>query len=142
MNIVNNFANNLKNLRQQNNLTQSELGNKLDITKQIISNYENGKKLPNLYTVIKISNYFNCSIDSLVYNGTEINTSNLDEIYDINNTKICKGLESTYKSLEKLSQELTKLNKESYRIIYQSNKTIELITNLNKEDAPNNFLND
>lgn len=79
-NIIINFGNNLKNLRTENNITMQELSDKLGLSRQIISNYENGRKLPNLYSLVQISRFFNCSIDSLIYENTDIDISSLIEV--------------------------------------------------------------
>lgn len=79
-NIIINFGNNLKNLRKENNITMQELSEQLGLSRQILSHYENGKKLPNLYSLIQISRFFNCSIDSLIYANTDIDISTLIEV--------------------------------------------------------------
>lgn len=63
----NNFSNNLKFLRKNNNLSQSDLAKELGIARSTISCYENSANEPDLYTLIKLSKFFNCSIDSLVF---------------------------------------------------------------------------
>lgn len=61
----------IKNLRQQKNITQTELGNYLDVQKSTISMYENNKSNPDLETIKKIANYFNVTVDYLLGNETE-----------------------------------------------------------------------
>ena len=63
---MNNFGNRLKTLRQQNNLTQSQLSRKLGLTKSVISAYETGIRLPSYDVLIHISKIFNVSIDYLL----------------------------------------------------------------------------
>ena len=75
-----NFSKNLIALRQKNNLTQNELANKLGITRQTLSNYENGTRLPDLLILSKLALTFNCSIDNLVFNNLNKNKN----IFDIN----------------------------------------------------------
>lgn len=72
MNLENNFSYNLKTLRKSNNLTQKDLGEKIGLTKQAISYFEKGTRMPDLYTTIKIANFFNCSIDSLIFSESKI----------------------------------------------------------------------
>ena len=60
------FAYNLKNYRKKNNLTLSELSDKLQISRTALSGYEKGVNEPNLYTLFKIASLMNCSIDELV----------------------------------------------------------------------------
>lgn len=64
----NNFSKNLRYLRIQQNMTQTDLGYILNVTHQTISNYENNSRLCDLDTLIRISEYFNVSIDELLKN--------------------------------------------------------------------------
>lgn len=77
-----NFANNLKNLREKNNLTQSKLSKILDISRQAIYSYEQGKATPSIDILEKLTEIFNCSLDSLIFTETTLNTS---KFTDINN---------------------------------------------------------
>lgn len=72
------FSENLKYLRLKNNLSQAQLAKEIGITRQALSKYELGVSDPNLYTLIKISNYFNCSIDSLVFDSVTLNRNDLN----------------------------------------------------------------
>ena len=56
---MNYFGVRLKYLRMQDNLTQSELGNALEIAKSTISMYESGKREPDFETIEKFADYFN-----------------------------------------------------------------------------------
>lgn len=56
----------IKNLRQKFELTQEQLANKLNIAPSTIGMYEQGRRTPNLDTLIKISNIFHISIDMLL----------------------------------------------------------------------------
>lgn len=62
-----NFPEKLKKLRLSNNLTQSQLTEILETTKQAISAYESGKIAPSLNSLIKLSENFNISLDYLVF---------------------------------------------------------------------------
>jgi len=60
------FGNRLKSLRIDSDLTQEELANILHINRSTLSNYENIGREPNYTLLIKISDYFNVSIDYLL----------------------------------------------------------------------------
>lgn len=53
-------------LRKQNRLTQSEIAEKLYITQNGYSNYENGKTEPNIETLCKLADLYNVTLDYLV----------------------------------------------------------------------------
>ena len=57
---------NIKNIRKKNNITQEELAEKLNVTRQAVSNWENGKTEPDIETLTKIAQIFDISIDELV----------------------------------------------------------------------------
>ena len=56
----------LKELRKQNNLTQTEVANKLFLTQNGYSSYENGRTEPNIETLCKLADLYNVSLDYLV----------------------------------------------------------------------------
>lgn len=62
---------NLKNLRMSNNLTQQSIANTLNINRSTYNGYEQGVSEPNIETLIKIADYFGCSIDYLVGHQTQ-----------------------------------------------------------------------
>lgn len=66
MEYKNKFKNNLKELRLERNLGQIELANAIQVSKGIISLWENGLREPNMYSLIKLAQFFNISIDELV----------------------------------------------------------------------------
>ena len=65
------FQQKLKELR--GNMSQSELAQKLEVTRGAVGMWESGDRLPNYATLIKISNFFNVSIDELLGNERFLN---------------------------------------------------------------------
>lgn len=66
------FAERLKELREKYNLSQVELGKVLNITSQAISNYEKGKREPQIAELITLAEYFGVSVDYLVGKSSAI----------------------------------------------------------------------
>ena len=62
----NKFALRLKELRQERGIGQIELAKKLEVSKGIISLWENGLREPNMYSLIKLAKFFDVTIDYLV----------------------------------------------------------------------------
>lgn len=56
----------IKKLRQSNGLTQDEMAEKLFVTRQAVSRWENGETLPNIDTLRIISRIFDIPINNLV----------------------------------------------------------------------------
>ncbi len=61
-----NFYKVLKELRLEENLTQEDISNLLHIDRSNIANYERGKRLPSIESLIKIAEFFNVSLDYLI----------------------------------------------------------------------------
>ena len=55
-------------LRTQHNLSQGDLANKLDVSRQSISKWENGNSTPDLEKIVKLAEIFNVSLDELIKN--------------------------------------------------------------------------
>lgn len=53
-------------LRKQLNISQSELANKMQLSQQSISKYEQGSREPDISTLKQLAKFFNVSIDYLV----------------------------------------------------------------------------
>jgi transcriptional regulator with XRE-family HTH domain len=60
------FAKRLRQLRREADLTQAQLAEALGATRGMIASYETGGKQPPLDILMKIADYFDCSIDYLV----------------------------------------------------------------------------
>lgn len=56
----------IANLRKEQNITQAELGKRLNISAQAVSKWENGLSEPDIETVTKLCEIFQISLDSLV----------------------------------------------------------------------------
>ena len=60
----------LKKIGKQKKLNQLKVALDLNISREVLSHYENGKRSPDLQMLRKLSEYFDASIDYLV-NGRE-----------------------------------------------------------------------
>lgn len=60
----------LKIIRKRRNLNQQKIAMDLNISREAISYYENGKRNPDIQTLKSLSSYFHVSIDFLI-NGKE-----------------------------------------------------------------------
>lgn len=56
----------LKSIRKNNNLTQDEMAERLHITRQAVSRWENGTTEPNMESLKLISKEFNVSINTIL----------------------------------------------------------------------------
>ena len=60
------FNENLKYLRKQANLTQEQLAEELNVSRQAITKWESGQSMPDIENLIELSYIFSVTIDSLV----------------------------------------------------------------------------
>ena len=56
----------LKNIRMAKKLNQQKVAMDLNISREALSYYENGKREPSLSMLVNMSKYFNVSIDYLI----------------------------------------------------------------------------
>lgn len=61
-----NIGDKIKNAREENKLTQTQVSEILMVSRQTISNWENGKSLPDILSVIRMSELYKISLDELL----------------------------------------------------------------------------
>ena len=59
-------------IRKQHGLTQEEFAERYHVTRQTISNWENGKSSPDLETLVSMSEDFNVSLDAMLKGDKEM----------------------------------------------------------------------
>lgn len=59
----------IRNLRTASSMTQSELGNRMGVIKQTISNWEKNISTPNIEAIVKLAKIFNVPTDFLLESG-------------------------------------------------------------------------
>ena len=109
----NNFASNLKRLRIQSRMTQEELAKKLDKDYSTIGKWELGQRSPIMVDVIKISELFNVSLETLI-NGSIINNDNQSITDD----------SEQLKQFRLLYDKMKDLPEESQKIVYNVTKSV------------------
>ncbi len=65
------FSQQIREIRNKNRLTQEEMAQKLHVTRQAVSNWENGKNLPDLGMLVEIARTFHVSLDWLILGGDD-----------------------------------------------------------------------
>ena len=58
---------NIRRLRLEKEMSQEELANQIFTTRQTVSNYENGRSVPDLQTIEKLSEIFEVDPETLLY---------------------------------------------------------------------------
>ena len=92
------FGENLYNLRKNANMSQEKLAEKMSVSRQSISKWENGESYPEMDKILKLCNIFHCKINDLVHEDlTDINS--LDEEIIMNVVKFNEKKQNQVKSL-------------------------------------------
>jgi len=68
---MNNVGKNIKRLREDARMTQEEMAEKLNVTRQAISNWETGKTQPDIDTLHKIAALFETDINEVIYGSKQ-----------------------------------------------------------------------
>ncbi|MGX6978275.1 DUF3955 domain-containing protein [Vagococcus elongatus] len=84
------FGEQIKEIRKEHQLTQEQFANKLNVTRQAVSNWENNRNLPDLEMLIMIANFFHLSLDELTLGGTQVNDMTKKLIKDGSETRRAK----------------------------------------------------
>ena len=92
------FGENLYNLRKNAKMSQEKLAEKMSVSRQSISKWENGESYPEMDKILKLCNIFHCKINDLVHEDlTDINS--LDEEIIMNVVKFNEKKQNQVKSL-------------------------------------------
>lgn len=60
---------NIKKHRVEKGMTQDQLAEKLNVTRQAVSNWETGKTQPSIETLSALAEHFGISVEELIYGG-------------------------------------------------------------------------
>ena len=63
---------NLCSLRKRRNLTQEQLAQELNVSRQVIAKWEKGESTPDLHHSMNIANFFGVTLDALVNHNSEV----------------------------------------------------------------------
>ena len=71
------FEEKLMQLRKEKKISQEELGNELNVTRQTISKWELGQSKPDMGKLVEISRFFNVDVNTLTDEFSEINNDDI-----------------------------------------------------------------
>ena len=86
------LSENLQNLRKIKNMSQEELAEKLNVSRQAVSKWESGSGYPETEKIIAICEIFDCSMDELVKGKISQDIKSDKSDYDLIMTKTTKGI--------------------------------------------------
>jgi transcriptional regulator with XRE-family HTH domain len=115
--VENKFAVNLRILRKERKLTQEFISKLINVDRSNVANYENGRILPPLNSLIKIADYFGISLDQLIFGRDNKREQSADKELMAENTAL---MDAQLKFLEKIDA----LEKEN-KLLKQYNKALK-----------------
>ena len=83
--IIMRFCDKLANLRRNNNITQEILADKLNVSRQAVSKWENGTSMPDMKTIMELCRILNCSLEDLIDDKALGNKVKKEEKFNFNN---------------------------------------------------------
>ena len=60
------FGDNLRKIRKSKKMSQEQLAEKMNVTRQSVSKWENGESLPDIVSIMSLSDLYQISIDELL----------------------------------------------------------------------------
>lgn len=146
------FSSNLKFLRKKFNLTQSDVAKNLNISQGTYANYESGNREPDFNILLKISSFFNTSLDHLLIHDLKnqsfnfnININNyfIDDLINIKKTyenllnNISTDINKKIQELDKYIASIKFDTKEEYaeELVPKIEKIVDLEQSSKKEES-------
>ena len=104
------FGENLYNLRKATKMSQEKLAEKMNVTRQSVSKWENGESYPEMEKIMKLCDVFHCKINDLVHeNMVDINS--LDEDIKMSVVKFKEEKQKKIKGISKAIYILARIGK-------------------------------
>ena len=104
------FGDNLKNLRKLKNISQEELGERVGVSRQSVSKWENSEAYPEMTNILILCKIFNCKINDLLSEKIE-DFDSFDEEVKMNVVKFEKDKQKKMKTLTKILSLIGKIAK-------------------------------
>lgn len=95
------FGDNLRNLRKLKKLSQEELSERVGVSRQSVSKWENGEAYPEMNNILILCKIFNCKINDLLSGKIE-DFNSFDEEVKMNVVKFEKEKQDKMKTLTKI----------------------------------------
>jgi len=102
------FGDNLKAIRKQNKMSQEQLAEKVNVSRQSVSKWENGEAYPEMHNILQLCKIFNCKINDLVHTDMS-DISSLDEEIIMNVVKFNEKKQKQVKTLSNIIQLIGKI---------------------------------
>ena len=95
------FGDNLKQIRKAKKMSQEQLAEKVNVTRQSVSKWENGESYPEINNILELCKIFNCKLNDLIHTDMS-DISSLDEDVVMNLVKFNKKKQKEVKVLSNI----------------------------------------
>lgn len=104
------FGENLYNLRKSAKMSQEKLAEKVGVSRQSVSKWENGESYPEMDKILKLCDIFHCKINDLVHENL-VDIDSLDEEIKMSVVKFKKEKQNKMKGLSKAIYIIARIGK-------------------------------
>ena len=104
------FGENLYNLRKAAKMSQEKLAEKMEVSRQSVSKWENGESYPEMEKIMKLCGIFHCKINDLVHENM-IDIDSLDEDIKMSVVKFKEEKQRKIKGISKAIYILARIGK-------------------------------
>jgi len=104
------FGENLYNLRKKEKISQEKLAEKVGVSRQSVSKWENGESYPEMNRILELCKIFHCQLNDLV-NDQILDFDSLDEDIKMSVVKLKKEEQKKMKGLSKALQIIAKIGR-------------------------------
>ena len=104
------FGENLYNLRKTAKMSQEKLAEKMDVTRQSVSKWENGESYPEMEKIMKLCTIFHCKINDLVHENM-VDIDSLDEDIKMSVVKFKEEKQKKIKGISKAIYIIARIGK-------------------------------
>ena len=95
------FGDNLKTIRKNKKMSQEQLAEKMNVSRQSVSKWENGEAYPEMNNILELCKIFNCKINDLIHTDMS-DISSLDEEIIMNVVKFNNNKQNQVKTLSNI----------------------------------------
>lgn len=110
------FGENLYNLRKAAKMSQEKLAEKMEVTRQSVSKWENGESYPEMEKIMKLCGIFHCKINDLVHENM-VDIDSLDEDIKMSVVKFKEEKQKKIKGISKAIYILARIGKVMVTIV-------------------------
>ncbi len=84
------FTENLRSLREKDGMTQEQLAERMEVSRQSVSKWESGASMPELDKLVQLTEIFGCTMDGLLKGNLSLDNQKISQLYDKHGNWVAK----------------------------------------------------